>query len=493
MTATDAGASALRHALSRIDRFAEHIVGEPLWPHQVEMALSPARIRVMCAGRQVGKSRELAIEALYTAITKPGSLTMLVSAGETASQRLLEECANLATNSPLLAGSVLDDTKHRLTTTTGSRIESVPASQKQIRGPSADLLIIDEAGFVDNTIWRAAEPIVIARPGSRIILSSSPWGGVDHFFRKLWHQGMTAPSERYASFHWPSSLNPNVSEDDLAAIQAREPAHYFNREYLAEWTDEAGTYFTTEELDNAVADYRLLDPMTAARRFCVGGLDWGMAHDANAAVYLAASGDVELNRDKFGESPVFWIPAIDQQFRMDYSAFIDRVRTQARNLGVYRYVSESNGVGQMPSQVLRDMLSRDFTDDVIGHRVSVRPVATTAQRKAGGFGRIKMLLQQGRLVLPRHPELLKQLHALTYEQLDSGLMRISVPENIGHDDLAMALMQAVSIINPNASAVRSDIGGQGEILTTGRGTRIPAQPSASDYTTIFLGGNGTKV
>jgi hypothetical protein len=95
--------------------------------------------------------------------------------------------------------------------------------------------------------------------------------------------------------------------------------------------------------------------------------------------------------------------------------------------------------------------------------------------------------------LPRHPDLLKQLHALTYEQLDSGLMRISVPESLGHDDLAMALMQAVSIIDPKAWALPDDIGGQGEILVTERGTRIPQRPSASESTRIFLGGDGTKV
>jgi hypothetical protein len=493
MTTTDVGQDALRRALSRIDRFAEFIVGEPLWPHQVEMALSPARIRVMCAGRQVGKSRELAIEALYTAITKPGSLTLLVSAGETASLRLLQECASLASSSPLLSGSVLDDTKHQMTTTSGSRIVSVPASQKQIRGWPVDLLIVDEAGFVDNEIWQAAEPAVIARPGARIILSSSPWGGIDHFFRLLWKRGMDSPDARYASFHWPTSLNPNVSSEDLDDIRSRLPSHVFATEYLAEWTDQAGAYFSTVEIDAAVADYAMVDPMTARRHFSVGGIDWGMAHDANCAVYVAALGDVELNRDRHGDSPVFWIPAIDQKFRMDYSVFIDRLRTHARNLGVYRYVSESNGVGQMPSQVLRDMLSRDFEDGILDRRASVRPVATTTQRKAGGFGRIKVLLQQGRLVLPRHPDLLKQLHALTYEQLDSGLMRISVPESLGHDDLAMALMQAVSIIDPKAWALPDDIGGQGEILVTERGTRIPQRPSASESTRIFLGGDGTKV
>lgn len=35
--------------------FAEHVVGEPLWPHQVALAEDPARIRAVCSGRQAGQ------------------------------------------------------------------------------------------------------------------------------------------------------------------------------------------------------------------------------------------------------------------------------------------------------------------------------------------------------------------------------------------------------------------------------------------------------
>jgi hypothetical protein len=63
--------------------------------------------------------------------------------------------------------------------------------------------------------------------------------------------------------------------------------------------------------------------------------------------------------------------------------------------------------------------------------------------KQDGFGYVRLLLQQHRLRLPRHPALLKQLAALEYEQLESGLLRISVPEARGHDDLAMSLCLAV--------------------------------------------------
>ncbi|MDH3021557.1 terminase family protein [Gordonia alkanivorans] len=457
------------------------------------MVQSQARVRVMCAGRQVGKSRTLAIEALHRAFTQAGALVLLISAGEVAARRLLEECATLASAAPLLRGSVVDDQRTQLTLSNGSRITSVPASQKQIRGWPVDLLIIDEAGFVGNEIWQAAEPAIIARPGARIILSSSPWGGIDHFFRQLFNRGKTAPDERYESFHWPTSLNPLVSADDLEAIRERESSHYFNREYLAEWTEEAGAFFSTDEIEQSVADYQLVDPMAARGDYrVVGGLDWGMAHDANAVVYLAASGDLDLNTDKHGTDPVFWIPAIEQHFRMEYATFIDRLIDHAKRMHVLRFISETNGVGQMPTQVLKQRMNELPYDGSLRH---VNAVATTIHRKNAGFSRMKVLLQSGRLILPNHPELLRQLHALTYEQTEIGTLKISVPENIGHDDLAMALMQAVSTIQTRipVEAWPASLCGTGDILTTNRGTRIPRRPSCSPNESIFLGGDGTKV
>jgi hypothetical protein len=258
--------------------FAELLIGQQLWPHQLEVARSPARYRVICAGRQVGKSRTLSILALHQAFAVARSVVLLVSAGDTASKRLLEDVASLALASPLLAGSVLDESSQLVTLTNGSTIRSVPASQRQIRGWAVDLLVLDEAGFIDPEIWRAAEPAIIARPGSRVVLSSSPWGGPDHFFRQLWNRGMTVPDEMYAAWHWPSSMSPLVDEALLAEIREREEPRYFDREYRALWTDEAGAYFAESELSAAVGDWSMVPPEEAHQVVgpgVAGGVDWG--------------------------------------------------------------------------------------------------------------------------------------------------------------------------------------------------------------------------
>lgn len=95
-----------------------------------------------------------------------------------------------------------------------------------------------------------------------------------------------------------------------------------------------------------------------------------------------------------------------------------------------------NGVGGMPTQELTQRLrGRGLPGNVLG-------VHTDARLKENAGGTLKLWMQQGRLALPRHPALLRQLAALEFETTEAGTVRIAVPERAGHDDLVMALCLA---------------------------------------------------
>lgn len=423
LPATDAGA------------FAEQLLGAPLWDHQLDLVRSPARYRVVCAGRQVGKSRAMAVAALHEATTKRGAVVLLVSAGEVASRRLLEEIAALAAGSPLLRGSVLDETKSELTLSNGARILSVPASIRQIRGWAVDLLVLDEAAFVDPEIWRAAEPAIIARPGSRVILASTPWGSPEHFFRALWRHGIDRPDGMVAAWHWPSTLSPLVDEELVEHWRATWPEHTFRTEVLAEWADAVGTYFTEAELEAAVADVPPVDLATAWQLGRVaGGVDWAFARDANTLAVIREDGGRLV------------VCHLEERFSMPYAEWLDMLAELTLGAGGnpragFRWASlaaETNGVGAYPTQELTARLEAAGLYDV------VVPVATTSRTKETAFGELRALMASGRLVLPRDPRLLRQLRALEFEQQPAGGLRIAVPESRGHDDLAMALALAIT-------------------------------------------------
>ncbi len=69
----------LRQARQDIVTFAE-LVGQPLWDHQVRLAKDPAKIRIVLAGRQCGKSRTEAMLAIHTAFARPGQRVLVLSA-----------------------------------------------------------------------------------------------------------------------------------------------------------------------------------------------------------------------------------------------------------------------------------------------------------------------------------------------------------------------------------------------------------------------------
>lgn len=458
--------AALKEARRDPEAFARLLVGQPLWPHQAEVVRSRARYRVICAGRQVGKSRLFAILALHHAFAHANSTVLVVSAGDKASKRLLEDIATLAMSSPFLAGSVVDDTSQTVVLSNGSRILSVPASTRQIRGWAVDLLIIDEAGFIDQEIWRAAEPSIIARPDSRVLLCSTPWGSAEHFFRQLWRLGMDAPDEQLASWHWPSRVSPLVDEQLLEQIRERESPLYFAREFLAEWTDDEGAYFTEAELSGAVVKYELVPPADAwqsVRDDVVAGVDWGFNRDANALTVVACRGFDDEGRKRF------WLPWVEAATGVLYSDWIEHIVAASGFAGDGGYwfssvVCELNGVGAMPSQVLASRFA-----DLGAHGV-VEPVTTSVRSKETAFGYIKLLLQQKRLDLPEHPELLKQLRGLQFEALPSGQMRIAVPERLGHDDLAMSLclaMSAPSMLANDAPQLVEQVVGMDELFGVG--------------------------
>jgi phage terminase large subunit-like protein len=104
-------------------------------------------------------------------------MILIVSAGEAASKDVLREVSMLTT-SPLLAGSVIDDERHQIVLSNGSQIRAVAASPRQIRGLALDLLVIDESAYVAEDVWTAAKYATIARPESRVVLSSTPWGRI---------------------------------------------------------------------------------------------------------------------------------------------------------------------------------------------------------------------------------------------------------------------------------------------------------------------------
>jgi hypothetical protein len=448
----------------------------------------------VCSGRQAGKSRTLALLALHEAFRAAGRRVLILSAGEDAAKDLLSEISMLAQAS-LLAGSVVDDTASTLTLSNGSVIRSVPASEKQVRGKSVDLLILDEAAYIEDSLWQAARYTIIARPSSRVVMASTPRGRRDRFFAKHWHMARSGPvveaGVSIESFHWPSTVSPMVDGDLVEFWRRTDPERVFRTEVLAEWVDEAGAWFTAEELDSNVAPFEMIRPGKARGQLAVAGVDWGATNDANALVVVAVLPDDVRNARLLGDEPVFVVPWFEERYRFGLNEWAKHIAAVGDDEDggwcFYQVASEANGVGAGPTETLQTAL-RDR-----GARPWAYPVWTDNRRKQSAYGVIKLLLQQNRLVLPAEPALRRQLEALEYETSEGGTLRLQVPASKGHDDLADALMQAVSCVR-HIGAGRPPEGpaGFGDEVATPAGVRLMSRPLLADHRWAFRGVRGSE-
>ena len=187
------------------------------------------------------------------------------------------------------------------------------------------------------------------------------------------------------------------------------------------------------------------------------GLDWGRRQDAHAVALAGLLDDYGVNG-----RPVVVVPWLETS-RRPYAAQVAEIAglAAAWDLTIY---SETVGVGQSPTETLHATLVRSRVVDV----------STSQAMKEDNYGRLATLLSERALVLPDHPEMLRQLGGVAATPTPLGRLRIGARYESLHDDLPDALALAVGRLPRQlADPTRRDIPeGQNWAETPG-GVRVP--------------------
>lgn len=502
--------------LSRLRRdfpyFAEAVLGLDLWRGQKAASRSEKFITVLVAPRRVGKSTLIEALAIWTCFREPNARVLIVSAGESSAQDRIEGASRLLSRNELTEGSTADEFRSRIDFKNGSVLVSKPASEKAIRGMGAGLklLVVDEAAWVNESVWDAAQFTALdEKPnGARIVIACTPWGSREHFFRRHYEMGTARDHPDVASFKWDWNDHPNPDWGYLKRRRDVMADARYRSDVLGEWVDDSESLFPFSLLEGATADFEQMPPEACEGLAVLGGIDYGFARDLSALVTIAGLPDLGLNDD---ESRVRFVVNYAEWYRpgrIDPGGFVRRVASTARrdkssygpNPG-FRYellTSEENGIGQMPTSELIRAVDRDERDAIV-YRLH-----TSQESKAIAFGRLRALMADGRLILPRVPELLQSLGSLHARITDRGGVSIEVIDSNGtHADLAMALAQATGpwarerrsgckiaqfdgnpyrVVAEDATRIRD----LGEIVESSFGVRLPARPFFADLDGPFI-------
>jgi tRNA(Met) C34 N-acetyltransferase TmcA len=163
----------LKLALDRV-AFARALGLEPdAWQEELLRSTSD-RVLLNCS-RQSGKSTMTGVIALHRALYHPGSLILCLAPALRQSQELFGKVLGFYRD---LGRPVSPQAERKLSLEleNGSRIVTLPGSEKTIRGFSGTaLLILDEAARVDDALYYAVRPM-LAVSGGALMMLSTPYG-----------------------------------------------------------------------------------------------------------------------------------------------------------------------------------------------------------------------------------------------------------------------------------------------------------------------------
>jgi hypothetical protein len=235
----------LKLALDR-PAFATRLGLEPdPWQERLLRSTSD-RVLLNCS-RQSGKSTMTGIIALHRALYHPGSLILCLAPALRQSQELFGKIAGFYRDlgRPV---SALGERKLSLELENGSRIVTLPGSEKTIRGFSgAALLILDEASRVADELYFAVRPM-LAVSGGALMMLSTPYGKVGVFFEE-WTEG-----KGWERYEVPAAECPRISGEFLAEERTSLPARVFRQEYECSFEETEDQVFSYEEIERAMTD-----------------------------------------------------------------------------------------------------------------------------------------------------------------------------------------------------------------------------------------------
>lgn len=379
--------------------FVEKVFGVSAFEYQKELLDADARHRVIASGRQVGKSRMCAWLGLHKAVTNPHTQVLITAPSLRQSSLLFNTLFSEIDQSALSNDEwgIERNTQTIIEFDNGSAIHCLPTGRdgSKIRGYTADMVIVDEAAFINDSIFGdILEPMLFAT-GGNMILASTPWGKSGFLYEKF--QG--APSKKkWARVQASSYDNPLNDPEDLDEYKEGKTQSQIDREVLGKFVDDAGQFFPSD----AIAD-------------CTpGGIPEREGDDAYLGVDIAGTGEdktvfygvdgmgnVFLNDERYEDMGVLeaahYVKTLDNQYDFN-RIFVDRT-----------------AIGQGTIETLAN-------DPVISRKHE--PIYFSVQKKQQIYQRLKAALEAGALHLPSDTQLRNELESIGSDQTRSGNLRL---------------------------------------------------------------------
>ena len=368
------------------------------FPYQMKMLEDPSKNIVVCAARQVGKSKIIGARALWFAFTHEKTSTLIVAATQRQSMMMFDGILEYLDASELLMESVTRKTRTQLHFTNGSKIVALPCGRKgkTLRGEHAHLIVVDEASFVpEEVILEALLPMLSTTDGT-IIMMSTPLDR-SHFFYRAYN------SPVWSKYHFKTSDNPLVTGEFLDRQLEFLGERRFAQEHLAEFVDEENIYFPIKLLRSCVhvCDRKegctycgIISERTKPSGGLYAGFDPGGLVDPAALVVVQKIGGPKKKAFRVVLKKTFYAEKKEGSASQEdvYTQFTVRVSDYHKELHFLALIVDSTGIGRpivehckqlgLPAQGV--MLLSRFQEEIFSNlKILLEQKTDRAPRRSG--------------------------------------------------------------------------------------------------------------
>ena len=306
----------------------------------------------------------------------------------------------------------------------GGALSVSAASETSTRSPRTDILVLDEACKIKNSLITSYLPQAITAINFKIVVLTTP-NDLNHEVKRWWD---IADKLGLVRHQWGAQHCSWIPKKNLEFFRNILSENDYKIEILGEWGSAAGSVFEYSHIQASLCSMEDLPPITAMDRFYMG-IDWGMAHPT-VAIVLGMRGDVAKGTDEWFVYYVKEWKGIDLDFII-HGAYKDsygdlfslkQLQEKGLNPDYYEYqwgildiiefykpstFSEQSAISAFPNRDLRNYIM----DIGITFRTD-----SFSQKKHAMVNNLKGTIEKGKLKIPRvFRTLVSQLIAYSYK------------------------------------------------------------------------------
>ena len=275
---------------------SDYIVKLPT-PHakQKEFIYSPAKRKIIVAGRRGGKTTGAAMLAADKALEGRRVLEAAPTSDQTSA---FWDNVKAYFADPIARKAMYkNDSDRLLELPNGGRIRCKTAHDADsLRGDYADLLILDEYSFMKPSAWEeVGQPMLLDNDGDAVFIFTP--NRKNHAFI-LYQQAVANDTGRYGHWHFTSYDNPHLNQAALDVIKEDMTEDAYRQEIMAEFLDNEGVVFRNIA---ACMNAEETKPEEHKGHYILAGVDWGKQNDFTAISIGCDTCKCELARDRYNK------------------------------------------------------------------------------------------------------------------------------------------------------------------------------------------------